>query len=188
MLFAFIAFVFIFAVLQRSPWAHENVYERIRMFSSERGQALAAMTGLDNDRLQAHLEDEDAWRHAVPAAIEHEEAVVEEVKEETLLAPVETAKPTEPHPPWVTDTARTEPITPPVARPKNMLESLQSMLKWDRPTWDGHWPPFRDYVDKAYDPNRWEQFDMSVMRFLLWVEQPLTTLGTIASTGRVTTR
>jgi hypothetical protein len=37
---------------------------------------------------------------------------------------------------------------------------MEGMLKWPRPNWDGHWPPFEDYVDKQYDPNRWEQFPM----------------------------
>ena len=39
---------------------------------------------------------------------------------------------------------------------------MKKMLDWGRPTWDGHWPPFNDYVDKEYDPNRWEQFPMYV--------------------------
>ncbi|KAF1967262.1 hypothetical protein BU23DRAFT_484070 [Bimuria novae-zelandiae CBS 107.79] len=36
---------------------------------------------------------------------------------------------------------------------------LEDMLDWNRPSWQGHWPPFADYEDKEYDPNRWEEFD-----------------------------
>ncbi|KAJ4346889.1 uncharacterized protein N0V89_010822 [Didymosphaeria variabile] len=33
---------------------------------------------------------------------------------------------------------------------------MEEMLDWIRPNWEGHWPPFSDYVDQEYDPNRWE--------------------------------
>ena len=36
---------------------------------------------------------------------------------------------------------------------------VKGMLKWPRPSWEGHWPPFSDYIGKEYDPNRWEYFD-----------------------------
>jgi hypothetical protein len=42
----------------------------------------------------------------------------------------------------------------------NVTEYLQQILRWPRPTYKGHWPPYADYVDKDYDPNRWEQFPM----------------------------
>jgi hypothetical protein len=44
--------------------------------------------------------------------------------------------------------------------PKDLKRYMSGMLKWDRPNWEGHWPPFADYVDKEYDPNRWEQFEL----------------------------
>ncbi|KAF2743510.1 hypothetical protein M011DRAFT_430883, partial [Sporormia fimetaria CBS 119925] len=37
---------------------------------------------------------------------------------------------------------------------------MKQMLEWPRPTWEGHWPPFKDYVDREYDPNRWEYFPL----------------------------
>jgi len=46
----------------------------------------------------------------------------------------------------------------PTPWPTNLKEYMKEMLDWDRPSWQGHWPPFQDYVDKAYDPNRWERF------------------------------
>jgi hypothetical protein len=64
------------------------------------------------------------------------------------------------NPPWVTDASRTEPIAPTMSRPANMKAYMEKMLKWARPSWDGHWPPFSDYINKKYDPNRWEQFPM----------------------------
>jgi hypothetical protein len=179
MLLAFIAFVFIFAVLQRSPWAQENVYERITTFRSGKGQGLE-IPGLNNERLQEHLADgaDDAWKHAVPSGGKTETSVAG-VEEHRPSATLESARPTEvkdnvstptfhestpakAHPPWVTDPARTKPLPAPVSRPTNFKQYMQSMLKWDRPTWDGHWPPFSDYINQAYDPNRWERFDMLV--------------------------
>ena len=44
--------------------------------------------------------------------------------------------------------------------PSNMQDYIQEMLQWPRPTWDGHWPGFGDYIDKDYDPNRWEEFSV----------------------------
>ena len=41
---------------------------------------------------------------------------------------------------------------------KNYVKNILS--RWGRPTWNGHWPPFADYVDKEYDPNRWEKFPL----------------------------
>lgn len=183
MLLACFAFVFIFVVLQQSPWAHKNVYEPIKMFSAE-SRPWERIPGLSNDRLQTHLEDEEAsrdgvpatesssrekeeaWQHAVPsppASHKEEGILAEELKAEHPNTSVEIPTPaTRAHPPWVTEPARKEPKRPPYSRPKNMKDRLQSILRWNRPTWEGHWPPFRDYVDKAYDPNRWEQFDMWV--------------------------
>jgi hypothetical protein len=43
--------------------------------------------------------------------------------------------------------------------PQDLKAYVQAMMKWERPTWTGRWPPYADYVDKAYDPNRWEAFD-----------------------------
>lgn len=36
---------------------------------------------------------------------------------------------------------------------------MEGMLDWSRPNRQGHWPPYEDYVDRKYDPNRWEEFD-----------------------------
>jgi hypothetical protein len=43
--------------------------------------------------------------------------------------------------------------------PQDLKAYVQAMMTWERPTWTGWWPPFADYIDKAYDPNRWEAFD-----------------------------
>jgi hypothetical protein len=43
-------------------------------------------------------------------------------------------------------------------------EYLKDMLDWSRPEHrNGHWPPYEDYVDKDYDPNRWEGFKLCVI-------------------------
>lgn len=181
---SFVAFIFIFAVLQESPWAKQNVYEQLPpLFKSGSSRLnLTEVIGLESDKLQAHLED--AWQYAIPASTPVA-AGKEEDKKEPVPTPIaidaglvaggadagapivsiEDAKPiatkvSDAQPPWVTDASRTEPIAPTFSRPANVKEYIQKMLKWSRPSWDGHWPPFRDYINKAYDPNRWEQFEM----------------------------
>jgi hypothetical protein len=38
-------------------------------------------------------------------------------------------------------------------------EYMKDILKWDRPKEkDGHWPLYRDFRNRDYDPNRWEGF------------------------------
>ena len=37
-------------------------------------------------------------------------------------------------------------------------EYLRDLLRWQRPSRGDHWPPYADYKDKDYDPNRWEAF------------------------------
>lgn len=50
-----------------------------------------------------------------------------------------------------------------------MADYMKKMLDWERPTGAGHWPPYNDFVNTDYDPNRWEAFDMFVLRHLLQV-------------------
>jgi hypothetical protein len=41
----------------------------------------------------------------------------------------------------------------------DVKEYMDAVLNWERPiSEDGHWPPYRDFVGKDYDPNRWEGF------------------------------
>lgn len=186
---SFIAFIFIFAVLQESPWAHQNVYEQLPpLFKGGSSRLnLSEVIGLESDRIQAHLED--AWQYAIPKATpttigkEADDVLAEEKKPVATPAAIDAGliaggadagapivsiqdekpiatKISDAQPPWVTDASRTEPIAPTFSRPANIREYLKKMLKWSRPTWDGHWPPFKDYIDKEYDPNRWEQFEM----------------------------
>jgi hypothetical protein len=127
------------------------VYVQVPLLQSGgRPNLSSIISELNHDRIQAHLED--AWHHVLPKPIatpspaKGNESIVE-------------ATPTKVQPPWVTKASGAE-TSVPFARPTNVKEYMKSMLKWGRPSWDGHWPPFADYIDKAYDPNRWEQFDM----------------------------
>ncbi|KAF2801594.1 uncharacterized protein BDZ99DRAFT_512874 [Mytilinidion resinicola] len=54
-------------------------------------------------------------------------------------------------------------IHPNSAQTSSSKEYMQQVLEWNRPSnepTDGHWPPYGQYVDKKYDPNRWEGFPM----------------------------
>jgi hypothetical protein len=184
MLLSFVAFIFICVVLQNSPWAQENVYEQLPpLFRSGSSRVnLSESVELNSEKSKAHVDD--AWQHAIPAPIpssillgadkggedaKRPEATGSVVDAQLAAGGVEAAPPvivsvgiakptaTGAHPPWVTDASRTKPIAPTMSRPANMKAYME---KWARPSWDGHWPPFRDYIDKKYDPNRWEQFEM----------------------------
>jgi hypothetical protein len=185
MLLFFVACVFLFAVLQQSPWAHSNVYEQLPPLfkSGNRRLNISEAVGLGSERLHQHLED--AWQYAIPAGTpsaggKEKEAgggddakspvATPSVVDPQLVAggaeagapvvPIDNSTPTKSYPPWITDPSRSTPIAPTMSRPANMKEYMKKMLKWSRPTWDGHWPPFGEYIDKEYDPNRWEQFSM----------------------------
>ncbi|KAH9882342.1 hypothetical protein J1614_000578 [Plenodomus biglobosus] len=181
----FLAIIFIFAVLQQSPWAQHKVYQRLPSFSLRSGRKPPleqAILGLNHTESGNVSEDEigssregvfeDEWQHAVPGATPNTEDSPEGVK---LPTTVVTATPERinigdvksekeggklPPPPWVTAPSRTMQFIPPTPRPSNLKEYVKEMLNWERPNWSGHWPPFSDYVNKAYDPNRWEQFPM----------------------------
>jgi hypothetical protein len=159
--FCFIGLGFLFVALTRSPWTQERVYERLPILKPENRPGLSWLSGLGSDRLALH--PQDAWQHAVPAAMADAVDIALLENEAGALSPImpsATPSPTESHPPWVTALSQTGVIAPPTPRPADMKEYMRSMLDWARPTWEGHWPPFRDYVDKKYDPSRWEQFDL----------------------------
>lgn len=145
---ALVGFVFVFGILQHSPWANERVYEHLPLFRSGSRPNLLTIPGLSNDRIGAH---EDPAQVVVPDSSSN--AALQNL---TVAEPT----PTKSYPPWITDPSRTEIVIPATSRPADMKEYLKSMLKWSRPSWDGHWPPFQDYINKAYDPNRWEQFPL----------------------------
>lgn len=165
---SFLALLFICLVLQQSPWAQDKVYERIPMFENERRPAEQELLREAVSESQPSVED--AWQHALPmpapkpssteAQVATRPAKVLPPPMEASREPVVESEPTKSYPPWVTAPSRTAAFIPPTPRPTNMKEYMKKMLKWARPSWDGHWPPFGDYVDKAYDPNRWEQFDL----------------------------
>ncbi|KAJ4377603.1 hypothetical protein N0V83_000430 [Neocucurbitaria cava] len=155
---SFVAFAFIFAVLQQSPWAHEKVYERLPHF--DLGSRPPDQSPIE-DGSRTH--PEDAWQHAVPVAKPSAidvELVAGGAGVHPPIAPGQDVEETKSNPPWVTAPSRSKPLAPPTPRPSNMKEYMKKMLKWSRPTWDGHWPPFQEYTYKGYDPNRWEEFDM----------------------------
>lgn len=155
---SFIAFALIFTVLQQSPWTQPKVYEQLPLF--DLGSRPPDQSPIE-DGIQAY--SEDAWQHAVPfvtPAVTDGELVASRPGLSSHMVSVPNSQPTKSSPPWVTAPSLTASFVPPTPRPLSMKEYMKEMLKWSRPTWDGHWPPFKEYIDKAYDPNRWEQFDM----------------------------
>jgi hypothetical protein len=162
---SFIALVFIFGVVQRSPWAQEKVYERMPIF--DLGRKPGDQEFLANESKppeQGHTTGGEAWQNAVP--IPAAAPIPTEPAAKVVPPPMQATKeaqPTKVYPPWVTAPSRVGSFIPPTPKPTNMKEYMKKMLQWDRPSWNGHWPPFGDYVNKAYDPNRWERFEMCVL-------------------------
>jgi hypothetical protein len=156
-----ISFLLVLVVLHNSPWAQERVYKQLPLFIVKDRPALASVPALNHDRLESH--PKHGWQHAASTAtpggtdmvaMEDEAAnTSQKILSDDWLSAAS-------HPPWVTAPSRTEHVAPSNLQPTDLKHYMESMLDWSRPTWDGHWPPFQDYVDKKYDPNRWEQFDM----------------------------
>lgn len=125
-LLSFVAFIFILAVLQRSPWSRTVIVEQLSLFPTASGSLHAPF-----ESGQKPLKDSGKGR--LPWELGKMKSLVDGVE----------------------DLNRT--------RPKNestWRNYMKNKLNWPRPSWDGHWPPFRDYVGKDYDPNRWEHFPM----------------------------
>ena len=139
---SFVAFVFILAVLQQSPWANERVYEKVSLLKDAYRNHQEPIQNSSQEQPQAHLED--AWQHAVPVA------TPTPTPSATVKSPSsEPVSKTKPRPPWVTAPSRIGKFIPPFTRPADMKEYMKKMLNWGRPSWDGHWPPFSDYINKV---------------------------------------
>ncbi|KAF2191984.1 hypothetical protein K469DRAFT_719047 [Zopfia rhizophila CBS 207.26] len=75
-------------------------------------------------------------------------------------AELQSGTTSKPSPAWTTGSSKTSPLDYASSpRPTNLKQYMKDMLSWNRPSWHGHWPPFGDYINKGYDPNRWEAFD-----------------------------
>ncbi|KAF2685354.1 hypothetical protein K458DRAFT_365715 [Lentithecium fluviatile CBS 122367] len=145
-----VAFVCILAIWQQSPWTTVEVYEQLPLFKN------AKQKPIPNDE-----EAPKTWggKPAIPDVVDPE-LVAGGTGSLEPQEPLEAKKAT---PPWVTTSpsnASRADFRPPPPLPTDMKDYMRELLKWDRPSWEGHWPPFADYVEKDYDPNRWEQFDM----------------------------
>lgn len=138
-----VAFLFILIVWNQSPWASQNVYQQIPLFSGTKQEPMS----------NEDVSPKKGGVRPLPTGGSPELATASMPPQQA----VETQKPT---PPWVTGTSKSSPLDYAPPRPTNMKEYMQEMLNWNRPSWEGHWPPFGDYINKEYDPNRWEQFDM----------------------------
>lgn len=143
------------AAWHRSPWTTTNVYEHLSLFRDsdqtpipngyDSGIRKETWSGsrLSSPKLVAPEPVADGMASTDPQELLQEKKVT---------------------PPWITKSSSSKgnasvPQDAP-SWPQDMKEYMKSMLKWDRPSWLGHWPAFEDYVDKDYDPNRWEQFPM----------------------------
>jgi hypothetical protein len=147
--FSLVAFVCIIAVLQQSPWASTSVYEQLPLFYSPSTSSNAGPDSRPSLSPNSSLENNPIVPSGRPQA--HEIVDTEQQTAQTS---------TKPPPPWTTANSKPSPLDYSPPRPSDLREYMKEMLLWRRPTWDGHWPPFGDYIDKGYDPNRWEAFEM----------------------------
>jgi hypothetical protein len=62
---------------------------------------------------------------------------------------------------FASKTSSSAKITPFVhASHKELQAKIKEFIQWDPPDKGDHWPGYGDYVDKDYDPNRWEGLPM----------------------------
>jgi len=155
---SFVAFVCIIAVLQQSPWASTIVYEQLPLFH---GSPSYPTPSPDSSPTPSP----DSRPSSSPnSSLENNPNVAsgrpldQEVVDAELNNAAISNKPSPP--PWTTASSKPSPLDYSPPRPTNLKEYMKEMLNWRRPSWEGHWPPFVDYVDKEYDPNRWEEFEM----------------------------
>ncbi|KAF2200918.1 hypothetical protein GQ43DRAFT_472274 [Delitschia confertaspora ATCC 74209] len=146
-LLALFSFLLILLIVHQSPWVGgSNVYEQLPLFKSERPDLDVSTT----------------------AGVGAFDSATQDVADEHLKAEAEaTVKLKDagsnsgPRPPWTTTTtSKPSPLDYQEKRPGSLKQYMLEMLDWNRPSWGGHWPPFGDYVNKEYDPNRWEEFDV----------------------------
>jgi hypothetical protein len=143
--FSLVAFVCIIAVLQQSPWASTSVYEQLPLFYSSPTNSTPSPDSSPSLSPNSSLENNPGRPQG----------------QETVDAELQTAETsTKPPPPWSTANSKPSPLDYSPPRPSDLKEYMKEMLLWRRPNWEGHWPPFWDYIDKGYDPNRWEAFEM----------------------------
>ncbi|OCL15298.1 hypothetical protein AOQ84DRAFT_279185, partial [Glonium stellatum] len=90
----------------------------------------------------------------------------------TIDVPEKAPSPTGMRPETLLYSAKPAASTSEAPEPTNTLEYMASMLKWNRPGKDNkHWPPYEDYRNTDYDPNRWEEFKMDHRIYDNGVEQ-----------------
>ncbi|KAF2646929.1 hypothetical protein P280DRAFT_21741 [Massarina eburnea CBS 473.64] len=129
-LLSFFVFVFFVAVWHESPWATHSVYEKLPLFNGMKQQPIP----------------NEKSRPLTPGA------AIQQGSQETLN---ENAGP------WKSDSPKgSANLDYAASRPSDLREYMKKMLNWPRPNWSGHWPPFGDYINTEYDPNRWENFPM----------------------------
>lgn len=167
-LFTLITFIFLLTVWHRSPWVGNSVYERIPPFSGKEQQPIPNDTPRPPPGTSTAPTPASAPTSAVVAAPPpastplRETSVTEPVRNSTEQdAGQEKSNVSQKSsPPWVTESPDVAATRPKPKMFENLSSYMKSMLDWPRPNWIGHWPPFDDYVNKDYDPNRWEYFPM----------------------------
>jgi hypothetical protein len=144
LLLSCLAFICILAIWQQSSWSTANAYVQLSLFDDLRQKPIPSEDEIPKEWFGKLRKPEIVDPGPVTGGTR-------------LMKPQQPLKPQRTTPPWVTGSSNSSLARP---QPTDMNEYMKSMLNWDRPNWEGHWPPFADYVDQEYDPNRWEQFDM----------------------------
>ncbi|CAI6295562.1 unnamed protein product [Periconia digitata] len=160
-LFALVTFIFLLTVWTRSPWTTNQVYERVPAFSGKEQHPIPN----EPPRPPPAPSSEPVQNPVVapapvpaPASTPVHDVVDNSTQED---APQEKPKSSpKANPPWMTESPEAAAKRPGPTVFTDLKEYMKSQLNWPRPNWIGHWPPFDEYVNKEYDPNRWEHFPM----------------------------
>ncbi|KAF2448809.1 hypothetical protein P171DRAFT_461508 [Karstenula rhodostoma CBS 690.94] len=145
----FVAVVGVVAVWQRSPWARARayVYQRVPVaaFAVPKQNPMSIKDG----RLNASTTRLEGLLLGGISTLRSEVGVLDVKKADETAAP----------PPWETLEGKGSRLDYEDVRVGEEKKYMDEMMDWSRPSGVGHWPPFEDYVNKDYDPNRWEEFE-----------------------------
>lgn len=141
-------------VWHRSPWSHAQiyVYQRLPFITPKQNP-------LPNPNPNEAQKPLDLSRPGhIPAGIPDGPNVNggrPDFKNPGWMKQNKTTKP----PPWETMKESGNRLDYESVHPQDMKAYMREMLDWNRPDYSDHWPPFDDYLDQGYDPNRWEEFE-----------------------------
>ena len=142
------------------PWlrVHANIYQRLPFMATKQDSVVVTAEAQESSGVSVAASfPSPTTIHEGPniagEEFESRNSDQKAVKHDTTLAAV--------HPlPWEITQDRRSNLDHDNSQPQDLKAYMEEMLDWNRPNKQGHWPPYEDYINRSYDPNRWEEFDL----------------------------